>query len=244
MNTLKTAFKGVADPPSWLLTAGAGGKVWLLRAVGGGGLGAFGMPPALPALARAPVSLGRDLASGCFSDMVRGQLPQACSWAWPRSLPGRWEASGLPILAQPPCSQSIPPRVAARGRFSIQGANGRPCYPRPSSQACQRCADSEGGLPGPSQLAQTEQNLRGSEWVLRQSTFSPSRRVFHTHNTRHTGCLRLCKIVFVSMIWKSEQSVQAPGPGQPEQTTPHPRVGSETLPGPRDRCPKWIWQWI
>ena len=140
VNTLKSALKGVADPPRWLLTAGAGGKVWLLRGVGGGGLGAFGMPPALPALARAPVSLGRDLASGCFSDMVRGQLPQACSWAWPRSLPGRWEASGLPILAQPPRSQSIPPRVAARGHFSIQGANGRPCYPRPSSQACQRCA--------------------------------------------------------------------------------------------------------
>ena len=98
------------------------------------------------------------------------------------------------------------PSGCQRALFNPRG-KWQTLLPPPQLPSLPTMCSSEGGLPGPSQPAQMEQNARCSKRVLRQSTFSLSARLFPTHNTRHTGCLSLCKIVFVSMIQKSEQSM-------------------------------------
>lgn len=151
--------------------------------------------------------------------------------------PRSGSAAPLPIHP-PPCGcqrARFNPRRVSQTLLHLPAA---PPHPAPAPTACQGCANSEGDLLGPSQPGpnRTKRSaLRAGSEVMHLLSLSP--KSFHTRNTKHVGFSSLWKIVFTSVIQKSEQShagPQARACGADATPSPQPG-GSEILRGPQDR---------
>ena len=216
MNTLKPAFKGVADLPRSLLTAGAGreGAGASLGTRGWGRVGSLWEAPSHPGSVQGTSVFGEGPylrvlhGHGLAASGVQLGLSSLPPGVTQRPLtPPSGSAAPLPIHP-PPCGCQ---RTRFNPRRISQTSATAPSPPPQLPTACQGCANSEGDLLGPSQLGpnRTKRSVlwAGSE-VMHLLYLSP--KLFHKRNTKHVGFLCLWKIVFLSVIQKSEQPHAGP----------------------------------